>query len=116
MATKEVAAVVAKEFVIVKIDADRATGAKDLATRLIGKDSGSLPSFAFLDSEGKCLINSINPDGGNIGHPGTSDEVAYFRSMLQKVKKNLTDDEINFLIQSLEAFNKAQGIQPANTH
>jgi hypothetical protein len=116
MATKDIAALAAKEFVIVKIDADRATGAKDLAMRLIGKDSGSLPWFAFIDSEGKCLIDSISPDGGNIGHPGKSDEVAYFRSMLQKVKKHLTDDEINFFIQSLEAFNKAPGMQPTNAH
>jgi hypothetical protein len=116
MATKDVAAVAAKEFVIIKIDGDRATGAKDLAMRLIGKNSSSLPWFAFLDADGKCLINSIRPDGGNIGHPGTSDEVAYFKSMLQKVKKHLTDDEISFLIQSFEAFNKTEGIQPANTH
>ena len=117
MASKEVAALVAKEFVTLKIDEDRGIGAKDLELRLIGKTAqGSLPSFAFLDVDGKSLITSMRPDSGNIGHPGTPEEVAYFKKMLQTVKKNLTDDEINSLIQSLEAFNKSRDIQPTNAH
>ena len=117
MASKDATALIAKEFVTVKIDADRGVNAKDLELRLIGKDpQGSLPWFAFLDADGKCLINSVSPDGGNIGHPAKADEVAYFKSMLRTVKKHLTDNEINLLIQLLEAFNKANGIQPGNTH
>ncbi len=116
MATKDVAVLVVKEFVPVKIDSDRAIGAKDLAQRLIGKNQDSLPWFAFLNVDGKCLISSIRPNGSNIGHPAKADEVDYFKTMLQTVKKRLTDDEISFLIQSLEAFNKAGGIQSANTH
>jgi hypothetical protein len=117
MALKDVAALIGKEYVTVKIDTDRAVGAKDLELRLIGKESkGSLPWFAFLDADGKCLISSIRSDGGNIGHPSSADEVAYFKHMLQTVKKYLNGDEIDQLIHSLEAFNKAQEIQPANTH
>jgi hypothetical protein len=117
MASKDATALIAKEFVTVKIDADRGVNVKDLELRLIGKDpQGSLPWFAFLAADGKCLVNSIDPDGGNIGHPAEPDEVAHFKSMLQTVKKHLTNDEINLLIQLLEAFKKAKGIQPSSTH
>jgi len=115
MATKDVAALIAKEFVTVKLDSDRGIGAKDIERRFIDKEQG-LPWFAFLDVNGKCLIHSTRSNGSNIGHPAQSDEVAYFRTMLQTVKKHLTDNDISFLIQSLEAFNKAAGLQPTNTH
>ncbi len=109
MASKDVAPLIAKEFVPVKLDFDRGIGAKDIERRFIDKEQG-LPWFAFLDGDGKCLIHSTREKGGNIGHPATPDEVAYFKTMLQTVKKRLTDEDINFLIQSIEAFNKAAGI------
>jgi len=115
MATKDVAALIAKEFVIIKLDSDRGIGAKDIARRFIDKEQG-LPWFAFLDVDGKCLIHSTRPDGSNIGHPFKSDEVAFFRTMLQAVQRHLTANDISFLIQSLEVFNKAATLQPAGIH
>ena len=115
MATKDVAVLLAKEFVTVKLDLDRGIGAKDIEKRFIDKEQG-LPWFAFLDVGGRCLIHNTRPNGRNIGHPAQSDEVAYFKTMLQTVKKHLSDGDINFLIQSLEAFNKAAGLQPTGTH
>jgi len=115
MATKDAAALLSKDFVIVKIDTDRAIGAKDLAKRFIDKEQG-LPWFVFLDGNGKRLIDSTRSKTGNIGHPAQPEEVAYFKTMIQQVKKHLTDNDVNALIQSLEAFNKAAGIQPANAH
>ncbi len=109
MASKDVAPLIAKEFVTVKLDFDRGIGAKDIEKRFIERSQG-LPWFAFLDADGKCLIHSTREKGGNIGHPAQPDEVDYFKTMLQTVKKHLTDDDINFLIQSLVAFNKAAGV------
>jgi hypothetical protein len=108
MATKEAAPLLAKEFVTVKLDYDRGIGAKAIESRFIAKPQG-LPWLAFLDADGKCLINSTREKGGNIGHPDKPDEVEYFKTMLETVKKHLTDDDINSLIQSLVAFNKAAG-------
>jgi hypothetical protein len=115
METKDVAALLATEFVVVKLDEDRGIGAKDIERRFIDKDPG-LPWFAFLDSTGKCRIQSTRQDGSNIGHPVQPDEVSYFRTMLETVKKRLSENDINRLIQSLEAFNKAAGLQPSNSH
>jgi hypothetical protein len=109
MASKEIAPLIAKEFVTLKLDFDRGIGAKDIERRYIDKEQG-LPWIAFVDVDGKCLIHSTRPKGGNIGHPAKPDEVDYFKTMLATVKKKLTDEDIKFLIQSLEAFNKAAGI------
>jgi hypothetical protein len=104
MASKDVAPVLAKEFVLLKIDYDRAKGAKELEKRYIDKEQG-LPWFAFLDAGGKAVIHSTGPKG-NTGFPAQPDEIAHFRTMLQAVKKNLTDENIAFLVASLEEANK----------
>ena len=107
MALKDVAPVLDKEFVILKLDFDRATGAKDIEKRYTDKEQG-LPWFAFIDGDGKAVITSTAAKG-NVGHPYQPEEVAHFRTMLQAVKKHLTDAEIDKLIESLVAANKAGG-------
>ncbi len=104
MASKDVAPLLAREFVLVKLDYDRATGAKEIEKRYIDKEQG-LPWFAFLDGDGKALIHSTGPKG-NTGFPAQPEEIAHFKTMLQTVKKTLTDAEIAFLVTSLEEANK----------
>jgi len=104
MASKDVAPLLAREFVSVKLDFDRAKGAKEIQKRYIDKEQG-LPWFAFLDGDGKALIHSTGPKG-NTGFPAQPEEIAHFKTMLQTVKKKLTDEEIAFLVTSLEEANK----------
>ncbi len=104
MASKDVAPLLAREFVSVKLDFDRAKGAKEIQKRYIDKEQG-LPWFAFLDGDGKALIHSTGPQG-NTGFPAQPEEIAHFKTMLQTVKKRLTDEEIAFLVTSLEEANK----------
>jgi len=106
MASKDVAPLLAKEFVTVKLDFDRAKGAKDIERRYIDKEQG-LPWFAFLDGDGKAIITSTGPKG-NVGHPFQPEEVEHFQVMLQTAKRHLTDAEIETLINSIKAFNKAE--------
>jgi hypothetical protein len=104
MASKDVAPILAKEFVLVKIDYDRAKGAKGLEKQYIDEEQG-LPWFVFLDAGGKAVIHSTGPKG-NTGFPAQPDEIAHFKTMLQAVKRNLTDENIAFLATSLEEANK----------
>ena len=104
MASKDVAPLLAREFVSVKLDFDRAKGAKEIQKRYIDAEQG-LPWFAFLDGDGKALIHSTGPKG-NTGFPAQPDEIAHFKTMLQTVKKRLTDEDIAFLVTSLEEANK----------
>jgi hypothetical protein len=106
MASKDVAPLLEKEFVTLKLDFDRAKGAKDIQRRYIDKEQG-LPWFAFLDGNGKALIHSTGPNG-NTGFPAQPEEIAHFKTMLQTVKRHLTDEQIAFLVTSLEEANKKQ--------
>ena len=104
MALPDVSAVLAKEFVTVKIDQDRAPGADDLAKRYQTKPEG-LPWFAFLGGDGTMIANATAAKG-NVGFPAQPDEIAHFKTMLEKAKRHLTDADIAGLIASLEAANK----------
>jgi hypothetical protein len=104
MASKDVAPLLAREFVFVKLDFDRARGAKEIEKRYIDKEQG-LPWFAFLDGDGKALIHSTGPKG-NTGFPAQPEEIEHFKTMLDTVKKKLTDEDIAFLVKSLEEANK----------
>src|SRR5262245_29923705 len=111
MALPNVAPLLAKEFVPVKLDYDRGIGAKDVATKY-GINNGGLPVFAFVDGDGKLVVNSNrtnNGTTGNIGHPFHPEEVAHFKVMLQKVKHYLTDADIETLLNILDAENKKSG-------
>ncbi|MCA8948119.1 MAG: thioredoxin family protein [Planctomycetes bacterium] len=105
MARPEIAALLAKDFVDVKIDNDRMTGAKaiyeaQLATA--GVKPGGIPWFVFLDENGALLAHSNGPDG-NLGFPFQPAEVEHFGALLRQVRQNLGDDDIAALVDSLHA-------------
>jgi len=104
MALENVAPLLAKEFVIVKLDFDRGIGAKDIEKRYIDKEQG-LPWFAFVDGNGQAIITSTGPNG-NVGFPAVPEEFAHFKTMLQKAPRHLTAADIAFLMKSLEDANK----------
>jgi hypothetical protein len=108
MALPNVAPVLDKEFVILKLDFDRAIGAKDIEKRYVEKEQG-LPWFAFLDGDAKPIVLSNNRPQGNVGHPFQPEEVAFFKTMLQTAKKHLTDADIDGLIAALVEANKGPG-------
>jgi len=107
MALANVRPVLERDFVLLKLDYDRATGAHDIEARYATGPQG-LPWFAFLDGRGRAVVTSSAPTG-NIGHPYQPNEVAYFKVMLQTVKRHLTDADIDALIASLVDANKAGG-------
>lgn len=71
-------------------------GGDQVMTRWGGETS--IPFFAFLDSHGALIANSIEPpsngeNGGNIGHPYEPHEVDWFLTMLQKAAPRMTAEE-----------------------
>ena len=105
MARPEIAALLAKDFVDVKIDNDRMTGAKEIYDAQLagaGVKATGIPWFVFLDETGKLLANSDGPKG-NVGFPYQPEEVAHFGTMLQQARHNLSDDDITALLDSLNA-------------
>lgn len=111
MARPEVAALLAREFIDVKIDVDRMAGATTVASLLRRGDSGGIPWCVFTDAALRPLADSDGPDG-NIGFPVSAEEIAHFVSMLRAARQHLDDADIAALKASLEA--SAKSIQGAN--
>lgn len=110
MARPEVASVLAKDFIALKIDEDRMVGGKDVlaaARKAAGlQEGGGIPWIVFYDAEGNALANSEGPKG-NIGFPYQPEEVAHFVSMLQKACSKMTVGDIEALRKSLDANREA---------
>ena len=67
MASPNVAPVLAKEFVSLKIEADRMVGGKEILKRYQANERG-IPWFVFLDGDGTAMVTSDGPKG-NVGFP-----------------------------------------------
>jgi hypothetical protein len=104
MARAEVAPVLAKEFVLLKIDQDRMVGGKEMlaaARKAVGlKEGGGIPWIIFYDADGRALANGDAADG-NIGCPYKDEEIAHFVTMLDKARHKLTPDDIEGLRKSI---------------
>jgi thiol-disulfide isomerase/thioredoxin len=105
LARPEIAAVIGKDFVDVKIDQDRMTGGKELLDRYNTAKSAGIPWFAFTDAAGKTIVTSDGPKG-TIGFPATPEEIEHFVKMLKTTKKRITDQEITALAESLTRMEK----------
>jgi thioredoxin-related protein len=103
MATKEIAPILAKDFVDVKIDQDRMKGAAEVQKRFPKSANAGIPWFAFLDADGKTLAESTMPDGNNTGYPAADEEIAHFMKMLEAVRVRLTPEDLAALKASLIA-------------
>lgn len=104
MARADIRALLAKDFVDVKIDIDRTTGGKDLLAKFTGGKQPGIPWFVFLDADGKPLIDSNRETGDagtNVGFPAEKPEIEHFEKMLRKTARNLADADIRALVQSL---------------
>lgn len=80
---------------------DENPGGMDLFEQYGGNANTGIPYWAVLDANGKLLANSrlkgLNEDltgvnGDNVGCPGTSDEIAYWTTVLTKTA-NFTQKE-----------------------
>ncbi|MEW5981857.1 MAG: hypothetical protein AB1806_05750 [Acidobacteriota bacterium] len=103
MALPDIAPILAKDFVTLGIDTDRMLGGKDLLATYNPKPGG-IPWFVFIDGDGSAIIDSNDPDRGNVGFPAQDFEIAHFTVMLGKVRKRITHEEIEMLGRSLVAF------------
>ena len=104
MASKDVAPLIAREFVPVKLDFDRSPAAKEIEKRFTSQEQG-LPWFAFVDGDGRAVVTSTGPKG-NVGFPWEPHEVEHFKTMLETSKRHLTDADVATLVKSLEDFRK----------
>jgi Thioredoxin-like len=99
LARPRVARILEKDYVVVKIDLARMTGAKAVVAKIRKPgEGGGVPWFAFLDGAGKILITSTKPGAGNIGFPVDPEkEIPHFVAMLKKTRAKVSDADIEYL-------------------
>jgi len=100
LARKDIAAVLAPDFIDLKIDVDRMTNGKQVAERIRGSNQGGIPWIAILDSHGEKLATSDGPQG-NIGFPVEPPEIAHFLGMLKKTAKRISAEQLEQIEKSL---------------
>lgn len=103
MANEKVAAILDKHFVDVKIDVDRTLRGNEMKDRMTKGESAGIPWYAFLDAEGKIVVDSTLPEKGNIGYPYTNEEIATFMKVIQEAARTLSDEDIKRLVKSLRS-------------
>lgn len=103
------AALIAQDYVPLKIDTDEMTNGKEVAKRLRHGKGGGIPWMVILDGDGKELVTGDGPQG-NIGCPVQPHEVEWFGQMIAKTAKNLDAEEQKDLLARLEAY--AQTLRP----
>ena len=66
-------------------------GALEMATDAGGGEKGGVPFYIFFDSDGHRLATSmVMPNGGNIGHPVSPEEIKAFVGLLEKTAPRMT--------------------------
>lgn len=109
LAQPEVAAIVARDFVVQKIDVDRMTHGKDIMRRYRPDESGGIPWFVFLDARGTKLATSDIMNGQNVGYPFEPKEIDAFMGTLETQVKHIEPGQLAQLRKALEG--NAQAIK-----
>lgn len=101
LASDEIAPLIAKDYVELKIDQDRMEGGKQIEAALGMPADEGIPWFAIVDPKsGKALATSQSAKG-NIGYPAEDDEIAHFMKMVEGTRSHLSDADLQALKDSL---------------
>lgn len=91
----DIAPIMERAFVDVKIDVDRMEGGAELSASLRESEKGGIPWIAILSADGEVLIHSDEASEGNIGFPVADHEIAFFMRML--ALSPLSDEDLSFI-------------------
>jgi len=95
----DIAPIFTKDFVDVKIDVDAMEGGKELMDAL-GAGLG-VPWLVILRPDGSTVIDSDEPDRGNIGSPKADWEIEYWNVMMRASVQRITEEEIVYMGKTL---------------
>ncbi len=94
-------ALLEKDYVMLKIDDSRDAHGADIARRITRGKQHGIPFYAILDPDGLLLVDSAGPLG-NIGFPSDNIEgQRHLKKMLLETRRNLTDAEIEQLVENV---------------
>jgi thioredoxin-related protein len=102
LAREDMAPIFARDFVDVKLDLARMTGADEILERYNRSRAGGVPWFVFLDPKGSPVVTSDGPKG-NIGYPFAPEEIEHFIGMLKKVHRKIEGSQIESIEKALKS-------------
>jgi thiol-disulfide isomerase/thioredoxin len=91
LAQPEIASLMARDYIDVKIDTDRMTGGEKLLAEYC-KKPGGIPWYVILDADGKPLATS-DAEKGNIGYPAEPHEIDAFMALLKQTARHLEPEQ-----------------------
>lgn len=95
----------AKDYVLLSLDSGKHKGADPVIEKLRkGHAGGGIPWMTIVDADGKEIVTSDAPNSGNIGCPVQPEEVAWFKTMLAKGKRRLSDADLAAIEKANETF------------
>jgi thioredoxin-related protein len=103
-------ALLATDYVDIKIDTQRMTNGEQVAARFEPQQSGGVPWMVIVDASGKELTSSFGPDG-NIGYPYQPGEIAHFMTMLRETRKRLSDADLAAIEADLNAYREKREVK-----
>jgi thiol:disulfide interchange protein len=96
-----VAAALAADFIVIKIDVDRMTGGKEV-NKKYQSTGGGIPWFAVLTPDGKAAMTSDIKPGSNVGFPTEPAEIEHVMKMLTGARKNMSEAQAAALREAFE--------------
>jgi thioredoxin-related protein len=104
LARPEISAILARDFVVLKIDVDRMSSGKDVMKKYRPDDSGGIPWFTVIDAKGEKLATSDLLEGRikNIGYPATPQEINAFMSLIEGQARRIEAGQTAQLRKELE--------------
>lgn len=88
-----VAPVLAKDFVLCKVDTERTIGGQELLVRTRGELETGIPWWAILGGDGAVVASSTTKSGGNLGCPWTPEEKTAFDAILAAHAPRISAEE-----------------------
>jgi hypothetical protein len=86
-----------RDYVLLSIDSGKHDGAAAIAKALRAKHKGNgIPWMTILDAGGNELVTSDGPKG-NVGCPAAPDEIAWFRTMLERTCRTLEPADLDVI-------------------
>ena len=106
LARPEIAAILERDLIVLKIDIDRMTQGKDVMEtfRSTESRSGGIPWFAILDAKSSKLATSDALEGAikNIGYPAEPREIEAFIKIIDSQRRLIETDQLAFVRKELE--------------
>jgi hypothetical protein len=96
----EIAAILAKDYILLKIDTARMVDGKKLLMKYTGGKRTGIPWCAILDNNGQMVVHSSS-SGKNFGFPVSDPEIEAFGDFIKQSASNISIPEIQKLQNSL---------------